>query len=108
MKKLTKTWLIAALIRSVRTIAQTALSMISIGMAISEIDWLNVLSVSLVAGVYSILTSVATGLPESNTDGEVTVNIANGTKNYDFQLDIPTEELENRETITFIVNTKKE
>lgn len=58
-----KAWLKAALIRAVRTVAQTALGMFTVGMAVSEVDWTYVASVSLVAGVFSILTSIA-GLPE--------------------------------------------
>ena len=59
-----KEWLKAALIRAIRTFAQTAVSMIAVGAAFSEIDWLRVLSVSGVAFVLSVLTSLATGLPE--------------------------------------------
>lgn len=63
---MTKEWFKAAIIRMIRTIAQTALSVISIGMAIQEIDWIALLSVSLVAGLYSFLTSIVTGLPEAS------------------------------------------
>jgi len=59
-----KEFLWAALIRAIRTFAQTAVSMIAVGAAFSEIQWLRVLSVSGVAFVLSILTSLATGLPE--------------------------------------------
>ena len=59
-----KKFLIAALIRAVRTFAQTFASMIAVGAAFSEVDWLRALSVSGVAFVLSILTSLATGLPE--------------------------------------------
>ena len=62
-----KKFLIAALIRAVRTFAQTFASMIAVGAAFSEIDWLRALSVSGVAFVLSILTSLATGLPEVET-----------------------------------------
>ena len=58
-----KEWAIAALIRAVRTFAQTFVSMIAVGAAFSEVDWLRALSVSGVALVLSILTSL-TGLPE--------------------------------------------
>jgi hypothetical protein len=58
-----KEWAIAALIRAVRTFAQTFVSMIAVGAAFSEVDWLRALSVSGVAFVLSILTSL-TGLPE--------------------------------------------
>ena len=56
-------WLKCAGIRAVKTMAQTALSLISVGAVMSEIDWVVVGSASLVAGIYSLLTSVA-GLPE--------------------------------------------
>ena len=53
----------AAGIRAVKTMAQTAVSMITVGQAVLDVNWVNVLSVSAVAGVISMLTSVA-GLPE--------------------------------------------
>jgi len=59
-----KKFLVAALIRAVRTFAQTFVSMIGVGAAFSEVDWLRALSVSGCAFVLSILTSLATGLPE--------------------------------------------
>ena len=58
----------ASLIRAIKTIAQTALSMLTVGQAVLDVDWLNVISVSAVAGLISILTSIATGLPEVETD----------------------------------------
>ena len=58
-----KKWAVAALIRAVRTFAQTFASMIAVGAAFSEIDWLRALSVSGVAFVLSMLTSLG-GLPE--------------------------------------------
>ena len=60
---MTKAWLKAAAIRALKTFAQTAVSMITIGQAVLEVNWINVLSVSAVATVLSILTSLA-GLPE--------------------------------------------
>jgi hypothetical protein len=69
-----KDWLIASLIRAARTMAQTALSMLTVGMAMSDIDWLKLISISAVSGIFSILTSVATGLPEVTTEGQITVN----------------------------------
>ena len=57
-------WLKAAGIRAVKTVAQTAVGMLSGEMlGVMEVDWLAVASVSAVAGVVSLLTSVA-GLPE--------------------------------------------
>lgn len=56
-------WIKCAGIRAIKTFAQTALSMLTIGQAVIDVNWINVLSVSAVAALISILTSVA-GLPE--------------------------------------------
>ena len=69
MKAKFKTWIKAAGIRALKTVAQTALSLISVGTVLSEIDWLMVISASAVAGIYSLLTSIA-GLPELKEGGE--------------------------------------
>ncbi len=58
-----KKWLKCAGIRSIKTIAQTAVATIGSAMVIAEVDWKVVLSASVLAGVLSLLTSVA-GLPE--------------------------------------------
>ena len=58
-----KIWFKAAAVRAIKTIAQTAVSLIGVGAVMSDIDWLMVGSASLLAGILSILTSVA-GLPE--------------------------------------------
>lgn len=60
---MSKKWLKAALVRAVKTIAQTAVATIGTSMVISEVNWIMVASASVLAGVISILTSVA-GLPE--------------------------------------------
>ena len=59
-----KEFLIAMLIRALRTFAQTFVGCIAVGAALEEIQWLRALSVSGAAFVLSILTSLATGLPE--------------------------------------------
>lgn len=59
----TKKWAKAAGVRAVKTVAQTAGGMLTVGAAASEVDWMNVLSVSLVAGIISLITSI-TGIPE--------------------------------------------
>ena len=58
-----KTWLKAAAIRAIKTVAQTAIATIGTTAVVSEVNWLVVGSASLLAGVLSLLTSVA-GLPE--------------------------------------------
>ena len=59
-----KTFWRATLIRAVRTICQTAVATIGTAMAVTEVNWLYVLSASALAGILSVLTSIATGLPE--------------------------------------------
>ena len=64
-----KEWFKCAGIRAVKTMAQTAVSLITVGATMSEIDWIMVGSASLLAGILSILTSVA-GLPELKKEEE--------------------------------------
>lgn len=59
-----KKFAIAALIRAVRTLAQTAVATIGTSALLSEVDWKIVASASVLAAILSILTSIATGLPE--------------------------------------------
>ena len=63
MKTKWKSWRKAAGIRAVKTVAQTAVATIGASAVLSEVDWLVVASASALAGVLSLLTSVA-GLPE--------------------------------------------
>lgn len=58
-----KKWMKAAAIRAVKTVAQTAIATIGASAVLSAVDWPVVLSASALAGVLSLLTSVA-GLPE--------------------------------------------
>ena len=60
---MSKKWWKAAGIRAVKTIAQTAIATIGTGAVLSDVNWVAVASASAVAGVLSLLTSVA-GLPE--------------------------------------------
>lgn len=66
-----KQWIYRAGIRAIKTVCQTALSygFINIGMTAGEIDWKTLASVSLVAGVFSLITSLA-GLPELGEGGD--------------------------------------
>ncbi|MBR3237419.1 MAG: hypothetical protein IKF99_03180 [Oscillospiraceae bacterium] len=66
---MTKSFWRAAIIRAVRTIAQTAIATIGTAALISQVDWLAVVSASALAGVLSLLTSFATGLPEVEDNG---------------------------------------
>ena len=55
----------AAGIRALRTVCQTAISTIGCAMAMEEVPWKYVVSASILAGILSVLNSIATGLPEA-------------------------------------------
>lgn len=58
------TWFKAAAVRAVKTMAQAALAVLGTGtIGLMEVDWLNLVSITLMAGICSVLTSIA-GLPE--------------------------------------------
>lgn len=63
MKENWKTWFKAAGIRAIKTIAQTAVATIGTSAVLGDVNWVAVVSASVLAGVLSLLTSVA-GLPE--------------------------------------------
>lgn len=58
-----KEWIKAAGIRAIKTVAQTALGLMSSAVILGDVDWVLVLSASAMAGIYSLLTSIV-GLPE--------------------------------------------
>lgn len=62
-----KEWIKCAGIRAIKTIAQTAIATIGTSAVISEVNWVLVGSASLLAGILSLLTSIA-GLPELEKD----------------------------------------
>lgn len=64
-----KTWFKAAGIRAVKTVAQTAVATIGTSAVMGDVNWLMVGSAALLAGVLSLLTSVA-GLPEVHEEAE--------------------------------------
>lgn len=54
----------ATAVRALRTVCQAAIALIPASALITEVDWLLVASASILAGIVSVLTSIATGLPE--------------------------------------------
>lgn len=59
-----KSFIKCALIRALKTLCQTAVSLITVGNLVTQMDWISILSISLTSAIVSILTSIATGLPE--------------------------------------------
>lgn len=64
-----KKWIKCAGIRAIKTMAQTAVSLITVGTVMSDVNWVMVGSASLLSGILSLLTSIA-GLPELETKEE--------------------------------------
>ena len=64
-----KSWLKAAGVRAIKTVAQTAVATIGTSALLAQVDWRMVISASILAGVLSLLTSVA-GLPEVSDGAE--------------------------------------
>jgi len=65
----------ASLIRAIRTICQTAVAVIGTAFVLADVNWWAVVSASLLAGILSILTSVATGLPEVDYEQHLYMSI---------------------------------
>ena len=68
-----KDWIKAAGVRAIKTVAQTAVSLIGTSVAFSDVDWKLIVSASALSGVVSLLTSVA-GLPELDKPTETTTD----------------------------------
>lgn len=98
-----KKWVIAALIRSVRTFAQVMAGGITIGVALSEINWSYLASTALVSAIYSILTSLA-GLPEVELEKEVEAAESNQEVRIVY---VPEEDMPTEGRIVFLNNEEE-
>lgn len=102
----TKEWLIPALNRAIRTMVQVALTMFTVGQRLTEIDWVTIISCSIVAGIYSLGTSVVLGIPEGDAVGTVNLDKYEGDDiMYVSDLKIDPEKLKSKSTVTFNVKT---
>lgn len=77
MKTNIKNWAKAAGVRAVKTAAQTAVATIGVSAAMSDVDWVMVGSASLLAGILSVLTSLA-GIPEVDDGASVPAIVDDG------------------------------
>lgn len=100
-------WIEAALMRALHTFAQTAIAMITVGSMFSEINWVQIVSVSGVAALVSILKSIVAGTPESTTDGEVIITDNSDSTAYQFAFNnIDPGKLQTGNTLKIKVNNK--
>ena len=104
MKAFTKEFFIAAFKRALHAFAQTALSFITIGLALNEVDWKKMLSVAAVAMIYSLIKSLAIGMPESETDGTLLIDDSGDTTKWLLAVDTPLDKVNQAKSIRLKVN----
>lgn len=88
--RFTKEFLIAALIRATKTGAQVMLSMLTVGVAITSFNWVEILSISGTSFIYSILTSIVFGIPEGEYQGTMKLEAGDEQNNSAVILSITT------------------
>ena len=103
--RITKDFLLAALIRAIKTGAQVMLSMITVGAAITSFNWVQILSITATSFVYSILTSIVFGIPEGEYQGKLHMEDYNNDGNPVpvISFDIPGENISERNNINIKV-----
>ena len=102
----TKDFFIAALIRAIKTAAQVMLSMLTVGVAITRFNWLEILSIAGTSFIYSILTSIVFGIPEGEYQGSLSFDKndeKDGTYMPVLKIDIPGNDLIERNQINIKV-----
>ena len=100
-------FIVAALIRAVKTMAQVMLSMLTVGMAITGFDWKNILAISATSFVYSLLTSIVFGIPEGEFQGSLSFSKSEAKEDNIvtpvLKIDIPGNELLTRNNVNIKV-----
>lgn len=97
----------AALVRAIKTAAQVMLSMLTVGVAITNFNWSQILAISGTSFVYSILTSVAFGIPEGEFQGTLSFSKSDADEDGAvipvLKIDVPGNELLNRNKVNIKV-----
>ncbi len=107
-ERITIDFIRAATIRAIKTAAQVMLSMITVGMAITDINWGQILAIAATSAAYSLLTSVAFGIPEGEFQGTLSFQQATDEDHEGevlpvMQLNISGNELLNRNNVNIKV-----
>ena len=99
--------LIAAAKRALWTALQTMLAMIPVGARIQEVDWLDILSVMIVAAILSFAKSIVAGTPESDTAGTLYIDTTGeDTDRYQIEMN-QLEGLETKRSVQLRISTDK-
>ena len=97
----------AATIRAIRTWAQSVLSLVTVGIGFFDVDWKTVVSVSITSMLISYLTSIATGLPETNETGKFIVDNSDPDKTkWTLQYNGDPDKLSAGDSVRFTVTEK--
>ncbi len=106
MKTNFQEWISCAGVRAIRTFAQVAVSMLTVGQAFTEINWLNIVSVAATAAIISVLMGLA-GLPETASDGTLNVDTSATDKDiYQLAMEQGLDGLSKKKRVIFKVNPK--
>lgn len=103
--KLTKEWAMATFIRAVKTAAEVALGMLTIGKGLTDFDWVQILSVALVAGIYTVLSCIVFGVPEAESDGVLMVDSKGDKQRWLFSVsDTVIDDIVNKKSIRLTID----
>ena len=102
-----KKQLFAILKRAIKTFCQTAAAMITVGVGVEDLNWVRIISVSLVAFVYSILTNIG-GTPEGKVEGAMIFMDGEDGPVLNIKTTCTAEELMNKKTINVAVMDERD
>lgn len=106
ISRITKDFIVAALVRAIKTAAQVMLSMITVGAAITGFDWKNIIAIAATSFVYSMLTSIVLGVPEGEYQGSLSFTkdeARDGIITPALKIDIPGNDLLNSKSVNIKV-----